>query len=81
MSGDPELPLYEILMRLNGPIRPTGEHGTDEHRLENLKRLTALVDSLLGEIDDISRVADSHEASVKAIGQHAYKFMESVTDE
>ena len=71
--------LYEIVMKLVGPVQPVGETNIDARRLENMKELTQLVDQLLGQIENASRYADKAEASVKEIGQHARNFINEVT--
>lgn len=70
--------LHEIVMKLVGPVQPTGDHGTDETRLTNMRALTALVDRLLFEINAAASSADRYEASMKAIGSHARAFLEDV---
>lgn len=67
--------LIEIVMTLIGPVQPTGEHGADQKRLENMKALTELTDQLLFEIAVAARCADRAEASMKAIGAHAKTFL------
>ena len=58
--------LYEIVMKLVGPVQPVGETRADEQRLANMKKLTELTDLLLGEIDDAVHSADRVEAPMKA---------------
>lgn len=72
--------LHEIVMTLVGPVQPVGETRADEQRLDNMKKLTELVDRLLFEIDTAAASADRVEASMKAIGMHARKFMATVGD-
>lgn len=67
--------LYEIVMKLAGPIQPTGEHETDQRRLENLESLTELIYRLLLDISDAAKSADRPEASMKAIGSYARGFL------
>lgn len=70
---------YDVVMKLVGPVRPVGEHGTDMQRLENLRALTELVDNLVTEIDDIATDhADSHEASRKECGEHCKRFLDAL---
>lgn len=73
-----ELTIEGIVRKLIGPVQPTGEHNTDQQRLENIKELTRLVDDLLDDLEDAAYCAVSHEASVKAIGQHARLFLLAV---
>ncbi len=69
----------EIIMKLNGEIRPIGETNTDSKRFENLQNLCALTESLLIEISKVSRdFKDKHEFSMKRAGNLAAIFMESL---
>ena len=72
--------LHEVVMKMVGPVMPVGETREDERRLENIKKLTELVDRLLFEIDAVSHNADRVEASMKAIGVRARDFMTAVKD-
>ena len=72
--------LYEIVMKLIGPVQPVGETRADEQRLESMKKLTELTDRLLFEIDAAAHNADRAEASMRAIGVHARDFMADVKD-
>lgn len=72
--------LYEIVMKLVGPVQPIGETRADGERLANMKALTELVDRLLREIERAARSADRVEASMKAIGAHARAFLKDVHD-
>lgn len=67
--------LNEIVMKLIGPVQPTGSHGTDAERLDNIIELARLIDQLLFEIHEASRSANSHEASMKSIGTYAHEFL------
>ena len=74
--------LYDIAMKLIGPVQPTGDNGKDLVRLENMKTLTVLIDKLLGQVIDAAETGvDSHEASVRAIGQHAQNFLRALCEE
>ena len=72
--------LFEIVMKLNGPISHVGKHEVDQLRLENMKSLTLLVDKLLFEINTQARYSDRPEASVAAIGIHARDFLNEIKD-
>jgi hypothetical protein len=67
--------LHEIVMKLVGPVQPTGCHGTDEKHLANLRKLTDLIGFLLAEVNEASIAATRQEASMKAIGVHARDFL------
>ncbi len=72
--------LLTIIMKLNGMVHPTGEHGTDQERLVNLKNLTDLFDSLLLVLVKASNSATRHEDSMKKIGQYAQNYLIGVHD-
>jgi len=72
---------YEIVTRLIGPIRATGEHGVDGIRLKNLKTLTDLLERLLQDINHAANDRHRHEASVRAIGICAAEFLEAIHEE
>ena len=67
--------LFEIVMKLNGPVQAIGEHNSDTKRLENLKALQGLVVDLMEQIEEAAKDADRQEASMKAIGEHARRFL------
>ena len=70
--------MQDIVMKLIGPVQPTGDHGADQKRLENMKMLTELTDQLLFEISMAATNENRAEASIKAIGVHARDFLSSV---
>lgn len=71
--------LYDVVMKLIGEIEPVGETHEDNHRFENLKNLTELVDRLLGDIQD---VADTNvgrvEFSLSRAGKMCENFLHNV---
>lgn len=70
----------EIIMKLNGPINPTGESNEDKKRNDNLKSLIQIVNNLLIEIDGLRDYKNRVEYSMKKIGQEAQTFMEEIHD-
>lgn len=70
--------LYEVVMKLVGPIRAVGDSRIDAERLVNLKNLTGLVEKLLSEIQGASTTADRPEHSMKVIGMHAQDFIKEI---
>ncbi len=70
----------EIVIKLVGEIEPTGETNTDTERLKNLKALTAVVDSLLYEIHQVSRRI-GYEASVQEAVKVAKGFFRHINEE
>lgn len=72
--------LFEIVMKLVGPVQPVGSTEEDAARLSNMKALTELTDRLLSEIAHAALSATRPEASMRKIGQHAIDFMRDVKD-
>lgn len=71
--------IYDVVMKLIGPVEPIGETRTDEKRLENLKQLTSLTTRLVLLIDDVEMCGkNSPMASIKAASDHAEKFMDDL---
>jgi hypothetical protein len=70
--------LKEIVMRLVGAVEPVGKSRTDEVRLENLKALCALTESLVCIIDDVAMNQSRHEHSMKVAGEYALKFFDNL---
>ena len=75
-----KLTAEDMVMRVVGPIEPTGEHYTDKERLQNLENLLELVDRLVFNIDQLRVFADRPEASIALIGKRARSFMEDLSD-
>lgn len=73
--------MHAIVKRLIGPVVPVGTHEVDLERHGNLKELILLTNKLLGQISGVAECADAHEASVRAMGIDAKKFLEQVRDE
>lgn len=70
---------YEVVRKLIGPVRPVGDSSIDEQRFDNLEELTALVDRLLFDIDDIATAnTGSHEHSRNKAGKHCADFLDGV---
>ena len=79
-SGINSAAMYEIVMRLIGPVHPTGEHETDQKRMGNLKIMVELVDRLLFDINEASNCADRQEESMRLIGVYARVFIKNVRE-
>lgn len=73
--------LYDIVIKLTGPIDPLGESNADEKRYENLKEQINLVEKLLCDIRYVANNADRHEASVKRAGDKARNFFISLKED
>jgi len=67
--------LTEIVNKLVGDIRPIGESNHDEKSLESLKVMCELIDKLIFKVAVVAKGSDSYEASVKAHGEYAEKFI------
>jgi hypothetical protein len=68
--------VYDVVMKLVGPVRPVGETDEDNRRYENLKNLTQLMDLIHTEIDEISYLyRNDPRFSVKRAGEHCNKFL------
>lgn len=68
--------LYEIVKKLIGPIKPIGDASRDPTRLDNLKEIISLTESLITDIDDLAyENQDAKEHSVKEAVKIANKFL------
>lgn len=67
--------LYEIVNKLVGPISPVGCHHDDDQRLENLKTLMTLIDTLVLDIQDVAFYKNSNQPSIKRVGERADEFL------
>jgi len=70
--------IFEIVMKLNGPVDAVGEHYADVNRKENLEHLCDLADKILGEISKASSTSNRVEFSMKEIGEYAKNFLKDV---
>jgi len=71
--------LHGIVHKIVGNITATGEHSVDTKRLDNLKELCELTESLIDEIKEVSDDNhNSHEDSVKEITKCAYNFIQDM---
>jgi hypothetical protein len=70
---------HEIVKKLIGRINPVGETNMDNERFKNLKELTALVENLITDIDDMAfNNRDAHEFSVKRAATYATEFLDRI---
>ena len=76
-----EIDIYAVVVKLIGPIRPMGSSEVDCIRLENIKKMTRLIDAMIADISSIAPDADSDMHSVALIGQHADDFLETILDD
>lgn len=71
--------LYDIVMKLTGPVDPIGDSRVDAERQENLKVLLDLTDRLLTKIDEVATDnKDRVEWSMKQAGQLCDKWQNPV---
>ena len=66
--------IHEVVKKLVGKIQPVGKTNEDNQRFENLKVLTALVDKLLTDIDNVAMEKDRHKYSRSRAGKFASEF-------
>lgn len=67
--------LIDVVIKLNGYITPVGDASIDHKRFENLKNLCALVNTLVGYIDDVAFTKGDHMASIKQAKDYADNFL------
>jgi len=72
--------LQDIVRKLVGPIEAVGETNADERRLANLKQMTELVDRLLFDIHGAAASKTRPEASMRAIGEYASKYLQEIKE-
>lgn len=72
--------LYEVVMKLVGPVEAVGETRHDAHALANLKELTNLTGLLLWKIGKAAETANRDEFSMQKIGKHAEDFLKEVRE-
>ncbi len=78
MDNDLILKAVRILI---GPVSPAADSAIDGGRIENLKSMCALTDSLLSEIRSVARSSDSQFASVNKMAQVAKSFLKNIETE
>jgi hypothetical protein len=69
------LDLYDIVMRLVGPVQPTGDSGEDVRRLGNMKALIGLMEDLMVDVLAAAKCADQYQDSMRRIGVVARDFV------
>lgn len=68
------------MTRLVGPVKPVGSTEVDEQRLENLKTMIDLVDSLIGDVLTVAQYRNRTEYSLRESGKRAHDFLEELDD-
>ncbi len=66
--------IYEIVMKLIGPVQPTGHHYQDIENSNNMQKLIDLTEQLIFEISLSTVFAEKRKTSVKKIGVQAQDF-------
>jgi len=61
--------IYDIVMKLTGPVNPVGDSQVDADRKVNLEVLLDLTDRLLTKIDQVADNKDRVEWSMKQAGK------------
>lgn len=72
--------LFDIVMKLNGPVYPLGETNADNDRFDNMQNLIDLSEKILFEINSVVSDADRQEYSMKRIGMLAKDHMRNIKD-
>ena len=70
MTVGPE-EIAAVAITLIGPTSPVGETHEDAQRLENVRVLASVVESLLMKLESAAEYKDRPEASMRAIGREA----------
>ena len=71
--------VYDIVLRLVGPVNPVGETNTDNDRFENLKELVVTTSLLLTKIEEVAlQNSDRGEFSMKRAGLHCSEFLNRI---
>ena len=73
-----DMSIYDVVVKLVGPVTPIGESKADAERLKNLDVMTDLIDKLLAQVEVAATSATRQEASMKKIGETAAEFVEAV---
>jgi hypothetical protein len=71
--------IFDVVMRLNGPIDPVGDSSIDRTRLGNLQALCDLTGQLFDRITAVAEASGDHMASIKEAKNCAAKFIASTT--
>lgn len=73
--------IVDVVRKLVGAIEPVGETHSDSQRFENLRAMTALVDELVNDLNDVSRNSVCHEHSKKKAGEFARGFLKTIGED
>ena len=70
--------IYDVVVKLIGPINPVGESHTDDKRFKNLTVMVDLIEQLLTDIVYVIPAKERHEYSMKKAGEYADNFYTSI---
>lgn len=71
--------LYQVIMRLIGPIEPIGDPSTDQCRYNSLNRLLLTMEQLIIDIDELAtKHKGSQIDSIRTIGHRCDQFLTSL---
>lgn len=72
--------VYDLVMKMNGPIKPAGETNADDKRLENLKELTRVSSMIIDDIADVAAYSARYEHSIQVLSKAAIDHLEGIRD-
>lgn len=81
INGGEDVDMYEVVMRLIGPVMPIGDTRADDTRMENLVALCALVEELHSEICRVAGTSGEHMASIGLAKKFANRFLTDLRGE
>ncbi|AXF52729.1 MAG: hypothetical protein [Circular genetic element sp.] len=67
--------VVEVVKKVVGEIKPQGAAHIDHTRLENLKKMCEVVETLIYQIKDVSYERNRQEHSIKEAGVYAHEFL------
>jgi len=70
--------LIEIVKKLIGETRPTGDSSIDNIRYNNLVELCDLTEKLIFEINEISQLKNDERYSMQRSGKYADEFLKNI---
>lgn len=65
----------DVVFKLTGSIIPVGDSHEDARRLDNLKVVCELVNTLVADIDQVASATGDHMASIKEAKNYAEEFL------
>lgn len=75
--------IVDVVMRLNGQVKPVAETYADAERKENLKRLISIVGELIGEIEQVASLPENYArfASVGEAKKMALSYLNELAED